>query len=168
MGELNLDMNRTPAWLPLQLRLEGRLAVVVGAGAVARRKAEKLAEAGARLRIIAPTLQQTEWVLDYPEAERISRPYSGPADLAEAFLVVVATDDSGLNASLAKDARAMGALVLRADAPEDSDLAFPATLRQGGLTVSFATEGICPAYAARLKEEAAPFYGPEHARKLQT
>ncbi|MDR3672754.1 MAG: uroporphyrinogen-III C-methyltransferase [Holophaga sp.] len=166
-------MNQIPAWLPLQLRLQGRLAVLVGAGAVARRKAEKLAQAGARLRIIAPPAREgadpdLPAIERVERIERIVRAYSGPGDLQGAFLVVAATGDPALNARIARDARGMGALVLRADAPEDSDVHFPATLRQGALTVSFATGGICPAYAARLKEEAAPRYGPEHARRLET
>ena len=170
MGQsiLNQSGTEVPAWLPLQLRLGGRLAVLVGAGAVALRKAEKLAEAGARLRLIAPGLAETELGRAHPQADRLSRPYAGPADLAGAFLVVVATDDPGVNAAIAAEARAQGALVLRADAPEDSDLAFPATLRRGALTVSFATDGLCPALAARLKREAEPRYGPEHARLLES
>jgi uroporphyrin-III C-methyltransferase/precorrin-2 dehydrogenase/sirohydrochlorin ferrochelatase len=166
MGETNLDLKPPPAWLPLQLRMGGRLAVLVGAGAVARRKAEKLAQAGARLRIIAPQVERAH--PDHPGTERVDRPYAGPGDLAGACLVIAATDDGTLNARISADARAMGALVLRADAPEDSDVAFPATLRQGALTVSFATDGVCPAYAARLKDAAKGRYGPEQARRLET
>jgi uroporphyrin-III C-methyltransferase/precorrin-2 dehydrogenase/sirohydrochlorin ferrochelatase len=163
----NSDCTSVPTWLPLQLRLEGRLAVLVGAGAVARRKAAKLAEAGARLRLIAPDLEGTELGRDHPESERLSRPYAGPGDLDGAFLVVAATDDPARNQAIAADARARGALVLRADAPEDSDLAFPATLRRGALSVSFATDGLCPSLAARLKREAEPRYGRETARMLE-
>jgi uroporphyrin-III C-methyltransferase/precorrin-2 dehydrogenase/sirohydrochlorin ferrochelatase len=167
MGETNFERDASATWLPLQLRLAGRLAVIVGAGAVARRKAINLAQAGTRLRIIAPP-QEPGAALDHPRMERINRPYAGPGDLEGAFLVVAATGDATLNARIASDARGQGALVLRADAPEDSDLAFPASLRQGALTVSFATEGICPAYAARLKEEATLTYDPKHARRLET
>jgi uroporphyrin-III C-methyltransferase/precorrin-2 dehydrogenase/sirohydrochlorin ferrochelatase len=167
MSDPDLEMNALPAWLPLQLRLEGRLAVLVGAGPVAQRKAGKLAQAGARLRIIAPA-PLAGMDPDHPGTERIIRPYAGPGDLEGAFLVVAATGDAALNARIAADARGTGALALRADAPGESDVAFPATHRQGALTVSFATDGICPAFAARLKEAAASGYGPEQARRLET
>lgn len=164
MGDQTVDPQ--PAMLPVQLNLRGRRAVLVGGGLVALRKAERLCEAGAQVVRIAPMLQDPEsWkglaVLHH------ARPWAGRADLEGAFLVVAATDDSDLNAEIARQAREVGALVLRADAPEDSDLAFPATFRQGPLTITFSTEGISPAYAARLKREAPAHYGPAHAERLE-
>ena len=86
MGDPTIPRKEFSPWLPLQLRLEGRLAVLVGAGIVAQRKAEKLSEAGARLRIIAPVFPPF-W--DGWEIERIMRPYTGSLDLAGAFLVAL-------------------------------------------------------------------------------
>nr|WP_320132676.1 uroporphyrinogen-III C-methyltransferase [uncultured Holophaga sp.] len=141
--------------LPVQIRLEGRTCTVVGGGRVAVRKAAKLLAAGARVRVIAPALEGEGW--DGLVMEHLARPYGGPADL-EGFLVVAATSDSEANGRIAREARAKGALVLRADAPEDSDISFPATLRRGALSVSIATEGRCPALAARLRREAEVHY----------
>lgn len=163
MGDRTVD--RHPGVLPVQLNVRGRLAILVGGGLVALRKAERLCEAGARVWCVAAELKDpAAW--DGLAVVHVNRAYAGPVDLEGAFLVVAATDDRIQNDRIASEARSLGALVLRADAPEASDLAFPATFRQGPLTVSFATDGISPAYAARLKREAAGHYGPEHAERL--
>ncbi len=152
--------------VPMQLNLQGRLAVLVGGGPIALRKAAKLREGGADLRVIAPELQDLQaW--EGLHASHHPRPYAGTSDLQGAFLVVAATPHPEVNARVAEEARAIGALVLRADAAGGSDFAFPATLRQGHLTVSFATDGLSPAYAARLKREAVLHYGPEHGAELE-
>lgn len=155
----------TPA-VPVQLNLQGRLAVLVGGGPVALGKARKLQEGGAALRVISPELDAPEaWeelgAMHHPHA------YAGPADLKDAFLVIAATPHPDVNARVARDARTIGALALRTDAARGSDFAFPATLRQGHLTVSFATDGLSPAYAARLKREAVRHYGPERGAELE-
>jgi len=137
--------------LPVQIRLQGRPCVIVGGGRVALRKAAKLMEAGAQVRVIAPVLEGEGWGgLGILHEARV---YGGPSDL-QAFLVVAATNDHEANGRIAVDARSQGALVLRADAPEDSDISFPSTLRRGALSISFATDGRCPALAARLRREA--------------
>lgn len=155
----------TPA-VPLQLNLQGRLAVFVGGGPVALGKARKLREGGAALRVIAPELEAPE---AWEELGAVHHPhaYAGPSDLKGAFLVIAATPHPEVNARVARDARATGALALRTDAAGGSDFAFPATLRQGHLTVSFATDGLSPAFAARLKREAARHYGPERGAELE-
>lgn len=161
------SFNCNSPWLPLQLRLCGRLVVLVGSGNVAMRKAKKLVSTGARLRIIAPVIPKLEPDWKLSDIDLINRQYAGGADIAGAFLVIAATDNYNLNASIAIEARNIGALVLRVDAPEDSDFTFPATLRRGALTVSFATDGICPAYAKRLKQDAECHYGYGHAKYLE-
>jgi uroporphyrin-III C-methyltransferase/precorrin-2 dehydrogenase/sirohydrochlorin ferrochelatase len=155
----------TPA-VPVQLNLQGRLAVLVGGGPVALGKARKLREGGAELRVVTRHLTEPEsW-------ERLGatvqlREYAGPLDLEGAFLVIAATPYPEVNGRIAREANEIGALVLRTDAAAGSDLAFPATLRQGHLTVSFATDGLSPTYAARLKREAVVHYGPERVQELE-
>jgi uroporphyrin-III C-methyltransferase/precorrin-2 dehydrogenase/sirohydrochlorin ferrochelatase len=161
------DSNFNTAWLPLQLKLQGRLVVLIGAGIVAARKASKIINTGAKLRIISPTTSDIESYWATKDVERIYRYYSGVTDVIGAFLVIAATDNKTLNAKIALEARSIGALVLRVDAPEDSDFAFPATLRRGALTISFATNTICPAYAKQLRQDAEWHYGYEHAKYLE-
>ncbi len=43
-------------YLPIFLRVQDRLAVIIGGGAVAARKAELLLKCGARVQLIAPEL----------------------------------------------------------------------------------------------------------------
>jgi uroporphyrin-III C-methyltransferase/precorrin-2 dehydrogenase/sirohydrochlorin ferrochelatase len=138
--------------LPVNLNVRDRLCVLVGGGKVARRKCGTLVEHGARVRVISPRLEAggmwdspaVDWIQDYYE----------PGMLEGAFLVIAATNDGGVNRRVAEDARNLPALVLRADSAEDSDITFPATLRRGSLSVSFATDGADPALAAALKHSA--------------
>lgn len=164
MGDRTVE--HQPSRLPVQLTVRDRLCLIIGGGTVALRKAERLREGGARVRCIAPRLvEPATW--EGLGVEHLPRTYGGPMDLKGAFLVVAATDDSGTNARIAEEARGVKALVLRADAPEASDVALPATFRQGPLTVSFATDDISPAYAARLRREASGHYDGRHVARLE-
>lgn len=144
----------TEAFLPLGIRMQGRMVTIVGAGAVAARKAKKLVGAGAQISVIAPRClpSKDHWLA--LGASIVEKPYAGLDDAPRPFLVVAATDDPSINTQVARDARALGALVVRSDDPEDSDLAFPATLRRGKMTVSYATDGASPALARLLREHA--------------
>src|SRR5262245_43423188 len=57
-------VGRTRPLYPVSLKLEGRLAVVVGGGSIALRKATELLHAGARVWAIAP-----EWPADFSALE---------------------------------------------------------------------------------------------------
>lgn len=148
-------------FLPVNLNVKGRLCVIVGGGAVAERKCRKLLEYGARVRLVSPGFARDdgEWALSC--VERMKRPYGKDA-LTGAFLVIAATSDPEVNGQVLSDAAGLGILAQRADSPEEGDFTFPATLRRGHLTVSFATGGISPALSARLKAEAACRYGAAH------
>lgn len=148
---------------PITLHLRNQLCVVVGAGPVGLRKLGGLRQAGARIRLIAPDAPEA---LAAPDLELCRRPFA-PDDLAGAALVFAATDDRTLNAAIARQARAVGALVNVADAPQEGDFTLPAVCRQGGLTLAVASGGASPALSALLRDRLAVELGPEWGTLLE-
>lgn len=152
--------------LPVNLHVKNRLCVIVGGGPVANRKCRKLLAHGARVRVISPEFPggDASWAL--AGIDRQERPYHREV-LSGSFLAIAATDDPEVNRRVLADAAGLGILAQRADDPREGDFSFPATLRKGNLTVSFATDGISPALAARLRAEAAGRYGEAYGEFLR-
>jgi uroporphyrin-III C-methyltransferase / precorrin-2 dehydrogenase / sirohydrochlorin ferrochelatase len=148
-------------FLPLELRVEGRLCVVVGGGKVASRKCRSLLDHGAQVRVVAPALFADE-IWDAPRIEILHGAYE-PTCLQGAFLAIAATDDAKANTRVESDARAAGILVMRVDSVEDSDFVFPAWLRRGDFTLSFGTDGTAPTLSTVLRNEAAQCFGEQYA-----
>lgn len=151
----------------VNLVLDGRPVVVVGAGAVASRKVEDLLAAGACVRVIAP--RACPQILALAAAGRIQlecRPYA-TGDLDGALLAVAATGEEAVNARVAEDARVLGVLVNVVDRSALCTFTLPATVRRGDLTLAAATQGRCPALARAIREELAERYGPEYAEVLR-
>ena len=84
---------------PLFIDLAGRRAVVIGGGTVGLRRAAALRDFGAVVTVISPTLSGP-----MPDVIYLPRPYR-TGDLAGAFLVVAATDDSAVNAAADQSSR---------------------------------------------------------------
>ena len=148
---------------PIVLKLFGRRALVVGGGEVALRKARVLADAGARVRVVAPKL-----VAGFTEDGRfecLAARYE-KRHLEGARVAVAATDDEAVNRQVARDARAAGALVNVVDRPELCDFIVPAQVRRGDLVVAVSTGGAAPALAKRLRERLEKEFGPEYATYL--
>ena len=134
----------------MNLRLEGRAALVAGGGAVAHRKVRGLLAAGAAVTVVAPKLSpplaalaadgRIAWLAQLATAEVF-------ASLPRALLVFCATDDRAANAAFGKAAKEAGALVNDATAPELCDFFLPAALRDGDLLVTVSTGGASPALA---------------------
>lgn len=148
---------------PITLQLANQLCVVIGAGAVGRRKLAGLRQAGARIRLIAPDAPQS---LAAPDLELRRRPYHSD-DLAGAVLVFAATNDRALNATIAREARAAGLLVNVVDVPEEGNFTLPALARQGGLTLAVSSGGASPALAALVRDQLGRELGPEWATVLE-
>src|SRR5688500_14625282 len=93
------------------LDLRDRLVVIIGAGAVAARKARTLLECGARrVRVVAPKFDES-----FPAGvERINECYD-PRYLEGGALVFAATDSQDVNDAIVRDAHARGALANRLD-----------------------------------------------------
>ena len=137
---------------PVYLDLRGVPVLVVGAGPVAARKVAGLAAAGARVRVVAPSVSP---VLDRALVDEVrERPFE-PADLDGVRLVVTATGSRDVDASVAAAATAAGLWVNAADQPDDCSFILPAIARNGPLTVAVSTGGASPALARRLRDHAA-------------
>jgi uroporphyrin-III C-methyltransferase/precorrin-2 dehydrogenase/sirohydrochlorin ferrochelatase len=148
--------------LPIGLKVEGKLCLLVGGGTIAAHKCQTLLAHGARVRVVAPAFNDDPaWLHD--NVERIHSAYEAKY-LVDVSLVVAATSDPLVNKLIVEDCRSAGLFVLSVDSPQDCDWNMPATLRRGDFTVSFGTDGVLPALAARVKRDAASIFGEDLAR----
>ena len=147
---------------PMFLKLEGRSALVVGAGAVATPKIESLLQAGAKVRVVAP--QASEAVLQWAQDGRIDliTKVFEPSDLDHVFIAVVGTSSREVNAQAFHEARLRNILCNVVDDPERCDFYYPAVVRRGKLQVAISTEGQSPALAQKMRLELEEQYGPEY------
>lgn len=132
------------------LDVSDRLIVIVGGGAVAVRKAAGLLAAGARrVRVVSPTFHAQM----PPDVQRLVEEYK-PRHLDGAALVFAVTDSPAVNTAVARDAKALGVFVNRADAADagDGDFVTPALHRDGAVTVMVSAAG-SPAIAAKIRDQ---------------
>ena len=138
---------------PIFLELGGRRAVIVGGGAVAAQKAQALLVAEARLVVVSKDIDDVLTALCRgTNAELIKSKYSKNY-IAEAVLVIAATNDKQLNKQIYKDCQELEILCNVVDAPELCDFITPAVVKRGDLQIAIGTEGHCPAYAGHLRKK---------------
>jgi len=151
---------------PLMLDGDALDAVVIGGGAVGTRKALALLDAGASVRVVAPAVSDALQSTATANGRlTIRRGHYAATDLGSAMLVVAATDDAALNASIAADARAAGRLVNVASAPELGNCATPAVHRSGDIVVAVTTGGV-PRAAIRIRNAIARVFDGRYALAL--
>lgn len=140
------------ALYPVLLDLRRVRALVVGGGAVAARKVEGLVEAGGRPEVVAPELTAELRTLAEREGLVVRARAFRAGDTAGFGLVFAATDRPEVNAQVAREAAAAGALASVADAGAESAFHVPATVRRGDVVVALSTGGASPLLARRLRE----------------
>lgn len=144
------------AYFPFFMDLKGREGLVVGGGAVAARKIEKLLPYGPRLTVAAPEILPE--IEELPGLTLLRRAFD-PAMLEGKFFVIAATDDREANREIAALCRERGTLVNAVDDKEQCTFLFPALVKRGDLTVGVSTAGASPSAAAWVKrrvDEAVP------------
>ena len=137
---------------PVILRLDGKKVVVVGGGNVAERKVAGLLGTGAEVFVISP--EATE------EIRRLSRhgiitwkeKSFFPSDIADAFMILAATNNREVNQLIGKSAGAHQ-LVTISDDPEGSNFHVPAHVQRGLLTIAISTGGASPTLAGKIREQ---------------
>jgi len=153
--------------LALNIRMHGKLAVIIGGGAVALRKLRTLLASGASVRVVAVTICPEIAVLKDAGALTVRFGSYVEADLSNAFLVIAATDNALVNEQVLVDARERALLVTVADNPVSGDCTFPAVLQRGNLEIAVSTGGRCPTFAVDVRDCIAEHIGHEYGTILE-
>jgi len=158
------DMLETPFYIAC-LKLTGRRCLVVGGGDVGLEKVEGLLACSGEVTLIAPdAIDPLRRLAEEGSIAWERREYAGPDDLAGAFMVIAATDDTDVNIRIFDDAEERAMLVNVVDVPPLCNFILPAIVRTGPLAIAISTAGASPALAKRMKSEIADLYGEDHAR----
>jgi precorrin-2 dehydrogenase/sirohydrochlorin ferrochelatase len=151
---------------PIFLELSGRRVVLIGGGAVAVRKARSLLAAGARLVVVAEQIDDVLTNLCAGSSAELIRSRYSKDYIAEAVLVIAATNDHKLNKKIYKDCQKLEILCNVVDQPELCDFYVPAVVGRGGLQIAIGTEGNCPAYAGHIRKKLEQTFTEKHGEFL--
>jgi uroporphyrin-III C-methyltransferase/precorrin-2 dehydrogenase/sirohydrochlorin ferrochelatase len=138
-------------YLPVCLKLRNTPVLLVGAGAIATRKARLLLRAGADLTVVAPEITA--------ELEQLLLEHGGTwqpgtyaeTDLHGRYLVIAATPDSAVNALVSRQAQALNIPVNVVDAPELCTFIFPSIVDRDPLIIAISSSGASPVLARQLR-----------------
>src|SRR5579864_394633 len=152
---------------PIFVKLEGRLIVVVGGGNIAEGKIPGVLTAGARIRLVAPSItpQIAEWVR-FGKIDWLPKTFE-PQDLNRAFLVIAATSAPGVNEAVFCEAEARGILCNAVDDIEHCHFYYGAVVQRGDLQIAVSTNGKSPALAQRLRIQLEKQFGSEYELWLE-
>jgi precorrin-2 dehydrogenase/sirohydrochlorin ferrochelatase len=139
--------------------------LIVGGGAVATRKAQRFAHAGADVRIVAPQLCEELEALVSERALLVERRPYEEGDVGDAQLVFAATNDRHVNAAVSREAERENRLINAADLTDDGNFAVMAMHRRGPLTVGVSAGGV-PAAAMRIRDAIAERFDARYADVL--
>ncbi|MFH1092239.1 MAG: bifunctional precorrin-2 dehydrogenase/sirohydrochlorin ferrochelatase [Pseudomonadota bacterium] len=149
-------------YLPLNMDVKDRPCLVVGGGKVGRRKVDLLLEYGALVRLVSRDLApDISRLVETGRIVHLDYDYQ-TEHLDGVALVFAATNDQGLNARVAREARERNLPVNVADQPEHCTFIVPASLKRGDLVISVSTSGRSPALAARIKARLEEQFGVEY------
>jgi len=118
---------------PLLVDLTGKRVLVVGGGAVGARRAASLADAGARVEVVAPSVVAA--ISADPRISVLLREFSS-SDVVGAWLVHACTGVADVDSAVAAEADAAGVWCVRASAAGESAAWTPAVARTDDVVVA--------------------------------
>jgi uroporphyrin-III C-methyltransferase/precorrin-2 dehydrogenase/sirohydrochlorin ferrochelatase len=123
------------------LDLRDRLVVIIGGGSVVQRRVPRLLAAGARVRVISPSVTAVvEGLVGSGDVDWVPRRYTD-GDLHGAWYALACTDDPDANAAVVAEAVRRRVFCVRADAGELGSAVTPAVGEHEGLTLGVLSGG---------------------------
>lgn len=154
-------------YYPVNLDLRKRRCLVVGGGAVGRRKVITLLDCGAAVTLISPKVDKQLLELAHTGSIALAQRTYQTADLDGMFLVIGATNNEKLNRRIKRDAKKSGVLCNIADQPDACDFILPSIVQRGDLIIAISTSGNSPAFAKKLRKDMQKEFGSEYAVFLE-
>ena len=149
------------AYYPIFVEMRGRKVLLVGGGHVALEKIGKLVESEADVTVVAPVLIPEVRAFIENGSARLEEREFRAGDTAGFEVVMVATDDGGINRQVADEARSRGIWVNAADDVANCDFILPGVARRGRIAIATSTGGASPALARWLRERMEDFLSDE-------
>ncbi len=141
------------ALFPLFIDLQGKKALVVGAGSVAARKIKTLLAFKPDITVIAKSVKSAEisrWA-EEGKLKLFEREFK-PEDVANFDLVVVAVDEIETQKKAFYECTKRGIPVNCVDVPEYCSFIFPSVIIRGELVIAITTSGRAPSVSKKLRE----------------
>lgn len=140
--------------LSVELVMEGRKALVVGACRECALKVPRLLASGAVVRVVADghVEPEIEEAAARGELSLERRPFADE-DWNDVAVTFVSPELEALGARLADEARRTGRLVSTLDRPESCTFVNPAVVVRHGLKIAISSGGVAPALLRRVREE---------------
>lgn len=139
-------------FIPLMIDISNKRVVIVGGGQVAERRIGTLVNYTTHIKVISPSLT----VALYHRYEQGEMSWCAKSfevtDIAEADLIIAATNDNRVNQQIAAS-KPQHALLNMTTKAHAGDVVFPSILRRGRLTLSISTNGASPTLTAQILEE---------------
>ena len=140
-------------YYPINLLLEKKRCLVVGAGAVGERKARRLLDCGASVLVIGEAATPGLIKLADKGKIDIKRRKFRISDLKGVYLVIASTDDRRVNSVISDRCFKRGILVNVVDSPDECGFILPSVMSRGDLVISISTGGISPSLAKRIRQD---------------
>ena len=139
-------------YFPFFMDIEGKKGLVIGGGAVAAHKVEKLLPFAPSLTVVATVILPE--LLENPALSCKQRAFR-EGDLEGNLFVIAASDDAETNTHAATLCKQKNILVNVADDKEACGFLFPALVKEGKLTIGISTQGASPQAASDLRSKIA-------------
>lgn len=148
----------------ISLDVRGWPVLVIGGDEEAAEKVQRLLDAGAKVTVISPTMNEALRKLA-ASAKIIHRGRHFRATDLEGVILVLNTmrGDSELAQNLVRLSREQRFLLWTVDQPQSSNVVMPAVVSCGHLRVAISTSGQAPALSGFIKEDMEKIFGDEFA-----
>lgn len=158
---------RPKSYYPLFADLNGRRCLIVGGGLVAQRKASTLLRYGADITVVSPdaTKRLAAWAQD--GRLRLIRRKFRTSDIAGAWLVYAATDESAVNQLVYRSALKRRVFTNVVDQTPLCTFIAPAIVACGPITVAVSTGGSSPSLAKRVRSDIGRSLGQDYVPMLR-
>lgn len=154
---------------PINLNLNKKNILIVGAGTVALRKFKRLAAAGALITVVSPEINNSflKYLNKKTEEYKFIKRKFRKDDLNDIFMVFAASNDHELNKKITSLAKKKNILINTADNAEDSDFILPSVVEQGKLLLTISTSSNLPALSKKIRKKLENIFSIEYQLLLE-